>query len=241
MKISRLVLLSAIAALAFTNLQAQTADEIINKWVEAMGGKDKLSSIKTVYTEDDLNIMNNIAPHTTYIINGKGSRSETDFNGQKIIDCYTVDSGWNVNPLVGINTPTDMLPSQVKLGQLQLDAAGPLFNYASKGSKAELQGKESLNGATSYKLKLTTATGIELNFFIDSVSSYIVKEIIKTNAGGQDLEITTITSDYRKTGDGFVMPFAQEISFPGLSLTITSKKIDVNNEIDPAIFNKPGN
>ena len=239
MKILNLVLLTSITAMGFINAPAQTADEIINKWIDAMGGKDKLGSIKTLYTEDELNIMNNPAPHKTYLVNGKGFKSETDFNGQKIIDCYTVDSGWSINPLAGVNTPTNMPADQVKLGQLQLDAAGPLYNYAAKGSKAELLGKENLNGAASYKLKLTTATGIEMNFFIDSATYYILKEVTKMNADGQDIEITTVNSDYRKTADGFVMPFSQELTLPGLTLTITNKKIEINKEIDPGIFEKP--
>jgi hypothetical protein len=241
MKILHLLLPVLIATIGSINAPAQTADEIINKWMEAMGGKDKLGDIKTIYTEDELNIMNNIGPRKSYKKNGKGFKSETDFNGQKIIDCYTSDSGWSVNPLAGISTPTNMPAEQVKLGQLQLDAAGPLYDYAAKGSKAELQGKENLSGAASYKLKLTTATGVEMNFFIDSTNYYILKEVTKMSTGGQDIEIVTVNSDYRKTEDGFVKSFSQEITFPGLTFTITSRKIEINKEIDPDIFEKPKN
>jgi hypothetical protein len=241
MKLSKIVLLTLITAMGFIRAQAQTADEIINKWIGAMGGKDKLGSIKTIYTEGELNFMNNIAPRKTYLVNGKGFKSETDFNGQKIIDCYTTDSGWSINPLAGVATPTNMPAAQVKLGQLQLDAVGSLYNYAAKGSKATMLGKENLNGAASYKLQLTTASGIEMNFFIDTATYYILKEVTKMNADGQDIEIATVNSDYRKTEDGFVMPFSQEITLPGLTLTITSKKVEINKEIDAGVFDKPGN
>ena len=225
MKILHLLLVVLIATTGSINASAQTADEIINKWIDAMGGKDKLGSIKTIYIEGELNIMNNIGPRKTYQINGKGFKSETDFNGQKIIDCYTTDSGWSVNPLAGISTPTNMPAEQVKLGRLQLDAAGPLYDYAAKGSKAELQGKENLSGAASYKLKLTTATGVEMNFFIDSATYYILKEVTKMSTGGQDIEITTVNSDYRKTEDGFVKSFSQEITLPGLSLLSPTRRL----------------
>jgi hypothetical protein len=59
------------------------------------------------------------------------------------------------------------------------------------------------------------------------------------NTGGQDIEITTLNSDYRKTADGFVMPFSQELILPGLTLTITNKKVEINKEIDRDIFEKP--
>ena len=112
-----------------------------------------------------------------------------------------------MNPLTGVSTPANMPAAQVKLGQLQLDAASPLYNYAAKGSKAESMGKEDLNGAASYKLRLTTASDIGIIFSIDSATYYILKEVSKMNVEGQDIEITTVNSDYRKTADGFIMPF----------------------------------
>ena len=84
MKLSKITLLASIAVIGFIKAPAQTADEIVNKWEAAMGGKDKLTSIKTLYTEGELNIMNNAAPHKTYLVNGKGFRSESDFNGSKL-------------------------------------------------------------------------------------------------------------------------------------------------------------
>jgi hypothetical protein len=241
MKILNLVLLSSFTAMGFINAPAQTPDEIINKWIDAMGGKDKLTSIKTIQTEDELNIMNNAAPRKTYLVNGKGYKSVTDFNGQLIIDCYTIDSGWSINPFMGINTATNMPASQVKVGSLQLDLAGLLYDYVAKGSKAELLGKENANGVVSYKLKLTTAKGVEINYFIDSATSYIVKEVTKISADGQDIEITTVNSDFRKTSDGFVRPFTQEVNLPGLALTINTKKMEINKEVEPGIFEKPKN
>ena len=57
----KITLLCTILFLAFINVKAQTADDIINKWMIAMGGKEKLASINTVYTENEVNIMNNPA------------------------------------------------------------------------------------------------------------------------------------------------------------------------------------
>jgi hypothetical protein len=238
-KLFHLALLTSIAVMGFIKLPAQTADEIIKKWTDAMGGKDKLGSIKTIYTEGDLNVMNNPAPHKTYMINGKSYKSVTDFNGQIIIDCYGMDSGWSVNPFAGATTPVNMSAAQVKLGQLELDGPGSLFDYATKGSKVEFLGKENLNGATCYKLKLTTATGVEATFFIDSTTNYISKLVKKLTVDGQDIEVTAVMTNYKKTDEGFTMPFSQEITLPGLSLTIDNKKIEINKEIDPTIFEKP--
>ena len=106
-----------------------------------MGGKEKLASIKTVYTENEITVMNNPASGKTYAVNGKGYKSVIDFGGQNVIDCYIVNGGWSLNPLAGQPTAVNMPAAQVKMGQNALDVQGPLFNYAAKGSKAELIGK----------------------------------------------------------------------------------------------------
>ena|SRR5579864_8892372 len=235
----KIYLLSTILLLGLIQAKSQTAGEIIDKWMNAMGGKEKLASINTVYTENEVNIMNNPAAGKTYVINGKGYKSEIDFNGQKVIDCYTANGGWSINPVAGQPTPVNMPESQVKMGQLQLDPAGPLFNYAGKGSKVELQGKEDLKGSSVYKIKLTTASGSEVIFYISDSSFYILKNVIKMKTEGQVIDIATQFSDFKKTPDGYVMPFSVELDIPGLTLTFTNKKIEINKEIDPAIFDTP--
>ncbi len=239
MKISGIALLWFFSLTDVITARAQTADQIVNKWTEAMGGREKLASIQTEYSENEINIMNNPAPSKAYLMNGKGYKSETDFNGQKIIDCYTVNSGWSINPLAGQPTAVNMPATQVKLGQLQLDAAGPLYNYAAKGSKIALLGKEDVKGSAAYKIGLTTSDGIQVTFFLDSVSYYIQKELIKINADGQDIEMTYIFSDFRKTPEGFVIPFFVEFSLPQLTLSITVKKVEINKQMDPSIFEMP--
>ena len=241
MKMFKWVTLFSISCLMLLFAQAQTADEVVNKWMNAMGGRDKLKSIRTVYTENEISIMNNPATNATWLVDGKAYKSVTDFNGQKIIDCYSQTGGWNMNPLAGQATAAPMSKDQVKMGLIQMEAGGPLLDYASKGSKLELQGKDHVNGASVYKLLLTTANGLPVSYYISDSSYDILKEVVKMNADGQDFEITWVRSDYRKTPDGFIMPWSTELSFPGVSVSFTVKKIEVNKDFDVAIFDMPKN
>lgn len=235
------VLFLFISFLSFLFSKAQTANDVIKKWTNAMGGGEKLASIKSVYTENELNIMNNPASGKSYILNGKGFKSEIELSGQIIIDCYTVNGGWSINPLAGQPTAVNMPEGQIKMGQLSFDATGPLYNYGSKGSKVELLGKEDLKGSSTYKIKLTSSAGTEVVYYINDSSYYIMETVAKMNVNGQDIEITTALSDYRKTADGYIMPYSSELDFPGLTIGFTNKKIEVNKEIDPAIFVMPKN
>jgi len=221
----------------FLAVKAQDVDEIINKHIAALGGKEKISNIKTIYIESTMEIMGNEAPTTTYIVNGKGYRSETNFNGQKIIQCFTDKGGWSINP--GQTTAEPVSADQVKNAQGQLQVGGPLFDYAAKGNKVELQGKEDVNGASAYKIKVTSKDTMVTTFYIDVTSYYILKVVSKLLANGQETETIITFSDYRKTDFGNVMPFEQQVVLPQLTLNIINKKIEMNKEIDPKIFEMP--
>jgi hypothetical protein len=227
-----------LTILSTASTQGQTVDEIVNKHIDAMGGKAMLTSIKTVYKESSVDVMGNEAPSITYIINGKAYRNELDFGGQKIIQCVTDKAGWSVNPMAGQTTPTAMTEDLVKASQPQLEVGGPLLDYAAKGYKVEMIGKDTAGGLT-YKLRLTTKEGMVMTFYIDSKTWYITKSVNKVNAGGQEMETEVTFSDYKKTDNGYVMSYSQSITLPQVTLNITHKKIEVNKEIDPAIFAMP--
>lgn len=236
MKSLRVVMLAAITLIAGF-VQAQTADEIINKHIDAIGGKEKLNGIKTVYTEYDMDVMGQQAPGITYVLNGKGYRNEMDFGGQKIIQVVTDKGGWSINPMMGQTSPEPMPEDQVKMNKGSLDAGGPLFNYAAKGAKVELNGTESVNGVNAHKLKLTTADGPEMFIYVDPTTYYILKTVIKAKADGQDVETTLVFSDYKKSDYGYVTAGTTELNLAqGFQLTIKTKKVEINKEIDAKIF-----
>lgn len=232
--------LLCLSILLTITVHAQTADEIVNKTIEAVGGKDKINGIKTLYFESDIDVMGNTASSTTYIVNGKAYRSEVDFGGQKIVNCITDKAGWTINPMAGQATPTAVPEEQVKMSQLQLQVGGPLFDYATKGNTVELQGTEDIGGVKAHKLKVTTKEAIEISYWIDPATFYVLKTVSKAKVKEQTMETTVSFSNYQKTEYGYVVPFTTETTLPqGITLNITHKKAEVNKDIDMTIFDMP--
>ena len=235
--------LFSIALIALTTVgnvvisQAQTAEEIIAKHITAIGGKEKLAQINSIYQENTIEVMGNEANSTTIVVNGKGFKNEVNFGGQKIIQCITDKGGWSINPMTGQTTAEPMTDEQYKFGKDQLDIGGPLVNYATKGNKVELVGKEDLNGINAFKIKVTTGSNVESLYFIDPTTYYVLKNVSKASISGQDMETSILYSDYKKTDFGYVMPYSMEMNLPqGFTIKSTTKKVEINKPVDENVF-----
>ncbi len=234
MKITNYLLPAMIALFSLSFVQAQSVDEIINKHIEAIGGKEKLSQVKSVYTENSVEVMGNQAPVTEYMLEGKGYKNETDFNGSKIIQCVTDKSGWLINPMAGATDAQPMPEELYKAAKDQIYIGGALKDYAAKGYKVELNGNENGN----HKIKVTNGSN-ESTYFIDASTFYLTKTVVKGEMMGQPVDVTTTYSDYKKTDFGIVLSYAKTIDLGAFSLSSKVNKVEVNKEIDPKIFEMP--
>lgn len=234
MKLLKLLLLSA-CCFPILSASAQSADEVIEKHLAALGGRDLLSKVNTLYMESSLDVMGNQAPATSYHVNGKAFKTEVEFNGSTIISCVTDKGGWSVNPMMGSSTPEPMPEDQYKRSKLQLYIASPLMNYKDNGYTVELLPKE----GELLKLKLTSPDSISATYFIDPSTYYVQKAVSTADMQGQQVEVTTTFTDYKKTDQGFVMPYHFETDLGQFTLAYTINKVEVNKPIDPAIFEMP--
>ncbi|MEJ7770110.1 MAG: hypothetical protein WKF89_19990 [Chitinophagaceae bacterium] len=236
MKALKLGLLAMSVIVSCSVASAQTADEVVAKHIDAIGGKEKIAMINSIYMENSFEVMGNQAPSKTTILNGKGFKNEVDFNGQKIVQCVTDKGGWSINPMSGSTTATQMPEEQLKAAQEQLNIGGPLFNYTEKGNKIELLGNEDIQGVIAFKLKVVTKSNVETTFFIDPKSYYVLKSVSKQNMNGQGMEATANFSDYKKTDYGYVVPFTTELQLPQFTIKSNTTKVEINKPVDENFF-----
>lgn len=223
-----------LSFLGLTSLRAQSVDDIVARYVDAIGGSKVVSGITSLTIESNVSVLGSDVTSNTHILNGKGFKSETDFNGSKIVNCITDKGGWAINPMAGQPTPTSMPADQAKAGMGSFQVGGPLFDYAKKGYKVELAGKDT----GDYKLKVSS-NGVNIAYYIN-VHTYLIDKMVNTiNANGRELEITTAFRDYKKADIGFTMAYTQEVTYPQYSITISHTKVEFNQPIDPAIFDMP--
>ncbi|HXB12843.1 MAG TPA: hypothetical protein VNZ45_12705, partial [Bacteroidia bacterium] len=135
-KVFVFIMLLFIGAGAF----AQTADDIISKYLDAIGGKEKLAAIKNIYMEGSVDANGQQITIKIWNVNKTSARSEYTVMGMTGYNIITKDSGWNFNPFGGGKVAEPMTSDQVKRAQIGLDAQSPLLNYKDKGYKVSYKG-----------------------------------------------------------------------------------------------------
>lgn len=237
MKALRALTLSLALTGAAVGTQAQTVDEVVNKHVQALGGADKIKSLQSTVAEGTMSIQGMEIPLKVVTKHKKGVRVEFEVMGTTNITVMTPTAGWMLMPINNQTDPVDADSVTLKEAKMDLDLTGELYDYKNKGNKLELAGKETLEGQELYKIKLTRADGTSTNYFLDATTYYVAKKVTKKKVEGQEVEVTEILSNYKKTPEGYVYPESAEQMPLGMKMNFS--KVQSNAPVDDQIFEKP--
>lgn len=233
---------AGLLLLTSAHLYAQTADEVVSKHINAIGGANLIAGIKSLTIDGEIVANGTSLTSKVYAINGKALKSEITLAEQnvQILECITTEGGWYLNPFQGMTEAQPMPEERLKAAQNDLDLGGKLYKYKEKGSSVELAGNESINGVNTIKLKLKDKNGKESMYYIDPTTYYIARlETTTPGANGQELTLTSTFSDYKKTDIGYVMAFSRVRVAGGGEFVNNIHKVEFNKEIDPKVFVMP--
>src|ERR1700743_3174564 len=131
---------SLILLLLFSiTLRAQTAEEIVAKHFEALGGKEKLQTINSLYVQTVTTFNGAEVDMKTWKVYDRLYRQEVAMPMGSAVIIATPRQGWASNPMTGVfsSLPSD----QLRMLQADIDPAGPLADYNDKGCKIKIRGR----------------------------------------------------------------------------------------------------
>jgi outer membrane lipoprotein-sorting protein len=229
----------AVLSLAAT---AQTADELIGKYLKTIGGLEKLQSIKSIRSTGKVNAGGGFE---AIIVSEKKRpndvRQEFSLQGMTAVSAFDGKNGWKINPFSGKKDAETLGEEELKQVVEDSDFDGPLVNYAAKGNKIEYLGKEDYEGSDVYKLRVTLGNGTVKYYFLDTDYYVPIKIETKQVNRGTEYEFETILGDYKDAG-GVYFPYSIESGIKGNPnrSTVTLEKIEINPAIDDSRFSMPG-
>lgn len=229
-----------LAGLVGAAASAQTVDELVEKSLQASGGRAKMETVKAIRMTGKLQMQGMEIPMTMEMKQPDKMRTEATIQGMTMISAYDGKTGWKVQPMMGKTEPEPMSADELKDAQEQLESFDLLMTYKQKGHTLEYVGKEEVEGTPVYKLKLTRKDGDTSYLYLDAESYLLVKLAGKNKIQGQEVESESTLGDY-KAVDGVLYPHSIESQIKGApaKMVMTFSKIEVNPTLDESRFAMP--
>lgn len=244
----RLVVATVIVASGSVASAQQTANDIIEKSLAALGGRAAHAKLQsrsakgTIVLTTPVGDINgtievlNAAPNKTRALItadlsalGAGELTvDQRFDGET---AYVIDSMQGNRAITG-NQLDNMRNSSFP---------HPFMNYKALGATAELVGKEAVGGRDAYVILFDPPSGSTIRNFIDAETLLPIKTVMKVEIPqlGQEVEQTTEFFDYKEV-DGVKVPFRIRTSSSVQTISITLTSVEHNGKVDEALFVKPG-
>ena len=209
----RILLMLFILFSILQESSSQSIDEIIDKHVAAMGGKEKMDSLKTVIIEGTFRLEEYELPLKAYLSNNVGQRFDLSVLKTSGFIIVTPNSGWQFFPFQGMKEPQPLKQEDRDIYLTLIDLQGPLYNYKEKGNKINLEGLEKIEENSCYKLQVSLKSEQQMTVYVDTLSYYIIKTTIK-NINGNPPLIENLFGNFQKTAEGYIIPNAMTLG-PG--------------------------
>lgn len=238
----RKLLYIAAAALFATPLFAQTADDIIARYLKTLGGADKVAAIKTIRRTGKYTGGGGFeAPIAQQNKRPNKVREEFTMQGLTGVNAFDGSTGWKIEPWDGKKDAEALSEEEMIDIQDDADIDGPLVNYQQKGNKVEYIGTDSVEGTDTYKLRVTSPNGEVRTYYMDQDSYVPIKVDLKRIVRGAEREYELWPGDYKQSG-GVYFPYSLEINTKRSQFRqkYNYDKIETNVPLDDAMFVKPG-
>lgn len=240
MKTLKLTALALFLLASSSSLIAQTADEIISKYITTIGGAEKLNALKSVKMEMVANAQGMEIPVEIFQEKGGKMAVKLNFQGKEITQMASDgETMWSTNFMTMKAEKLDA-ESTANAKLSNADFPDPFLDYKSKGYSAEFMGKETKEGTECFKIKFTKKPIMVDGVKSDDVTYYFFEtennlpiaaetEIKQGPSKGQ--KSTSTMSDYQEV-DGIYFPFSMNQGGQVMKV----KKITLNPTVDPKVY-----
>jgi hypothetical protein len=214
---------------------AQKQEEIISKHIEAIGGKDNWSKVKSIRSEATMKAQGAEIKMTFIQVDKKAMRQNISLMGMEGYSIITEKEGWSFMPFQGQTKPEPMTADDVKNSQDELYLQDKFLTYKELGAKLEYLGKDDMDGTECFKFKMTDKNAEETTYFLDASSYLTIKQTNKIKADGKEMENSTLFSNYKKLPEGILYPMTVGGGWGDAEFS----KVEINPVIDEKEFKLP--
>ena len=228
------VTLLAIPLLHFSaNAQTTpTADEVLDKYITAIGGKEALGKVTDVTTS-----MSSEGQMGTIMITRKQKLPNKfsmviNANGMEVMK----QTGDGTKVVAGGMQGSNTLEGAAAQQMIAMNVIFPELHYAENGIKSTLVGPEKVDGKDTYKLSHATADGSAVwtdNF--DATTGLKVQSASTTKSQRGEMTMTSVYTDYKEV-NGIKYPMTITQQSPRGPMTMTVDNVKFNKGLKDSDF-----
>jgi outer membrane lipoprotein-sorting protein len=214
-----------------------SVDQILDKYVAALGGKEAIQKITTRVAKGTFAMEQMPGDATTEIYQKAPDKIFTDTESPSFgvyKRGYNGTVGWQDTPQTGLADVTGSQLADMKRGA---DLYGDI-HLKELYPKMTLKGKESVDGHDAYVIAATAKDGSPETWYFDVDSGLKVRNQSQAEGPNGPVDVDTKLGDYREV-DGVKFPFLLHQSFGEFAFTIKLTDVKQNVPIDDAKFDKP--
>lgn len=209
---------------------AQTANELVNKNIQAKGGLDKIKSAKTRLTMGKIKLgRRRTAGFKEMNMRPNLVRRNLSLQGMTAVQAYDGSAGWLTQPFRGRKDPELMGEDNLRDLLMDADFDGPLVDYAGKGNTIEYLGHAEVDGDDALRLRVTLKNGDIVYYYFDPDTYLEIRKEVQQFIRGSVRERVVDLGSYKPV-DGVMYPFSISEGprgNPGAQVTAI-EKIEVN-------------
>jgi len=229
----------AVVWVLFTGICfGQTADEIINKHIDAHGGLENWEAIQSIKVTGNFTSFSEMHPFTMIKARGGKFYSEHNLGNQFVTEGCDGEIYWIEDPWFELGGPHLSNEAEAWITEQKAEFCTPFFEYKQRGFEVSYEGIEQAEGKDCYKLILSRDDGKEETWYLDTKTYLEVKSVSLWADFGRLVPSETFYDDFREVG-GVVLPFFIERVFSIRDRITEIENIEFNVEPDPAIFQFP--
>jgi len=177
---------------------SQSAEDILEKMIDAQGGRIALEKIQDTILTGYMEMVQMGLGGSIKIYQKEPNKMRTDatVQGTVVIHAFDGETAWMTNPITGL---TDEMPP-VMSEDFERSALGndALLDPKKFGISYTLFGRELLEGKEYYVLSQNFSDGFKTSFLIDPETFLMYKtKTTSKNEIGEEVEVETIFSDYK--------------------------------------------
>jgi outer membrane lipoprotein-sorting protein len=212
-----------------------SAESILDKHIEASGGKEAYKKMKNAVLKGSMDIMGMRAEVTIYKAEPNLTLTEVNIPEMgKMLEGFDGKNGWSYNPMQGPSIKQGREADEAKTG-----ADFREEEWKNRYSKVETVGIETVAGEECYKVALTHKSGMAMTNFYSKKSGLLIRTDATAFTAMGEIEGQVVFKDYKKVGDLVLMPFQIVNSAAGMSMTMTFSEIKINVDLPKSTFEPP--